>query len=177
MQELTWPDYLFLLIVMMSSWSGFKKGIIRSVFGIIGLFFALWISFYLMTWAGTRVCAFFECKKPFIPLIGFASAFLLSLITIELIIRLSEKITEFIALSFLNKLGGAAFGFIRGIFITSLIFFFLMSSALVSNETIQHSFFGKYLSPIAPFVFEITAFFGGSNILSEIESFFMNIIK
>jgi len=52
-----------------------------------------------------------------------------------------------------------------------------MSSSLVSNETIQHSFFGKYLSPIAPFVFEITAFFGGSNILSDIESFFMNIIK
>jgi membrane protein required for colicin V production len=116
-------DIIILIPLLWGLYKGFTKGLIIELASLVALFLAVWggINFsdslteYLreeMGWSST-----------FLPIISFSIIFLVILLLVYAIAKLTELFVKTIALGFVNRLLGGIFGVLKyGLIISALIF-------------------------------------------------------
>jgi len=150
---LNWLDIVIAVIVTVPVFFGFRRGFLRKLLGIAGLIlgFILAVRFYR------------PVSDSLIKIInpGQATSVVLSfLIIIAVVFFLSVWIATFFAnkmspaAGFFDKLGGAAFGFIQGILISSILVVNLTYLNYPSKEARDASVFYPRVYPVAPALFD-----------------------
>lgn len=127
-------DYVFLLILLLFTLLGLKRGFIREVIKTFGFLFSIYLSFNYMH----KLANVLMYKLPFFsfhtyPLLNIwfykALSFLIIFAALNLVLllltylsKMTEKILNLtIVLGFLNKLGGLLLGFIHGLVIVYIL--------------------------------------------------------
>lgn len=110
---MSWLDVLVFVIVAFSVLAGFNGGIARVGVGfaatILGILFGFW--FYGI--AGAHV-ADYVSSRAVANLIGFLFVFGLFVLAGAIVGRILAKLFKWVGLSWLDRMLGAAFGFLRG---------------------------------------------------------------
>ena len=127
------PDILLSVILLFFTINGFRRGLIKEIARLTGLFFACLISSKYHIELIPFIEEYFINEKV-IQIISFLIIFTLSIIIINLIFLFIQKIFEIIYLGWLNKLLGSLLGFIKGLIVISIIIFCM---DVLPNETIQ----------------------------------------
>lgn len=126
-------DIVLALILVYGLVRGFLRGLlaeIASLVGIVaGIFGAIHFSYLLSDFFSNRM----DWDPRIVNLIAFAITFFIIVFLISLAGRVLTKIASFAALGLVNKLLGAAFGFIKVAFLTSVIIMFFKAT----NEEID----------------------------------------
>ena len=116
---MTWVDWVIVIVLASATIGGITQGLLRSVCSLLGLIFGLLIA----AWNYGRIAALLS---PIVRIdaVADAIAFLLIALVImavaNLIGHLISKVVHKIGLGCLDRLAGAAFGFVQGALIVML---------------------------------------------------------
>ena len=150
-------DFLILLPIAYFCYRGFVNGLIKEVLSIVGIILAVFLTFQYMEPVGTVVAPLFEDKASFIPFVSGLIIFVTTLAAVHLVAYLSRKFLETIKLNFVNRLSGAAFGFLKSGIVVSAILLILAGFNLPSQEARQDSATYSYVVYLAPWSYDTVA--------------------
>lgn len=116
--HLGWFDLLLVITMFGYVWGGFWTGLIQSIGGVVGLFLGSIIASRNYVHFGDLMTPVFNNNHLLANVFAFIFIFLIVSRLVGLAFFLVNKIFHFIAivpgLKFLNRLGGALFGFLEG---------------------------------------------------------------
>ena len=127
------PDILFGIILLLFTINGFRRGLLKEIARLTGLFLGCLIG----TKYHDKLIPFLEqylMNEQIIQIISFFIIFLISVVTINFISLSIQKIFELIYLGWLNKLLGSLLGFLKGLIIISIIIFCM---DILPRETLE----------------------------------------
>lgn len=147
-------DLIILVPVLFFAWSGYRKGLIIEASTLVALILGLYFAIYFSDVAGGFLNKTFEIDQKYMGALSFVVTFIVVVFGVIAIGKALEKIVDVLLLGFLNKLGGAVFGMLKGaLFISILIFafsYFDMEKNVFSEEARQKSLFYEPVKSIAP---------------------------
>jgi membrane protein required for colicin V production len=135
-------DYFVLLVVVASVASGATKGIIRVIVSVAFTVAGLVVAAYSYTYAASLLRIFVAARLA--DLLGFVAVFLLVLVAGSLFSRWLRGGLKRARLGWIDHALGAAFGFLRGWLICSVIYLALTAFPL-KPEAVERATFGPAL--------------------------------
>lgn len=111
-------DLLLAVIVGGSVLAGFKSGFTRTALGLVSAFVGVILGFWFYDVPGAWFVGM-TGSRTVANLFGFFTVFLVVLVAGALLARLLTGLFKLVGLSGLDRLAGAAFGFVRGAFVAA----------------------------------------------------------
>jgi membrane protein required for colicin V production len=147
-------DFITITLAFLLFVRGYKKGLIIAVCSVIAIL--LGISCALALSAKLSVYLFEKgfASSSFAPLISYAILFIGVVWLVRLLAKFIEKATSAALLGWVNKSIGGILYISIGMIIYSSVLWMCNSAHILSQETIVSSMSYKYISPIAPWVFD-----------------------
>ncbi len=155
---MSWLDFLFAILICASVASGFAKGFIRIGIGfmaaLIGIVLASWFygtaAGWLIPYVGSPGAANF---------LGFLIVFAAVLAVGALVSLILTRIFKLVGLSWVDRLLGGIFGFVRGVLVSVVLLMIMLAFAPAkTHNAVVHSYSAPYvlesaqiLSNVAPF--------------------------
>jgi membrane protein required for colicin V production len=139
-------DWVLVGVVMLSVLAGFRRGLVRTVLGlagfICGFMLASWRYVQVGTWLNDSGWIQSTATARVVAYLGIVA---LVVMAVALIARLVHQAVHAVGLSFINRLLGAGFGFVRG-FIAGMALLlipatFAPRSRLVTTSVLSPCFF------------------------------------
>jgi len=168
---MTLLDFLILLPIAYFCYRGFSNGIIKEVLSIVGIVLAVFLTFQYMEPVGNIISPLFEERASIIPFASGLIIFLSTLAAVHLVAYLSRKFLETIKLNFVNRLAGAAFGFLKSGIVISATLLILAGFSIPSQQARQDSATYSYVVHLAPWAYDTvaTVYPGAEDFRSTIE--------
>jgi membrane protein required for colicin V production len=147
-------DIVILISLIIAAISGFMKGLVLSVASFVGFFLGILVSFRFAGSVQQILMDLTGSEGRYLYLVGFLICFVLVTIAVHLIGKAIEKVVEMVALGFLNRLTGAAFGVLRSLLVFSALIYALAyidpDKRLITIDQQENSFFYQPLEKILP---------------------------
>lgn len=148
----TWLEPAITAIVVASTLIGAWRGFIQTVAGLFGLVLAAFFAGRLAIWVDPVL------KNSYIPphppvngAVAFVIAFLVIYIAVEVAAGLLRWVARLLFLGWLDRIGGAILGFIRGVILSMVLVVGLELFGKASfNATVRDSAFAVWLWQNAP---------------------------
>ncbi len=133
---------------------GFGKGLFVSLASLIALVAGIYFAVHFSHIVGDYLQQQFSWNDNTIRLTAFAITFIIVVILVSLAGKILTKIADFAALGLLNKLLGAAFGFLKFAFIASVLIMFVdagnKSLRIIKQDTLTSSVLYAPIKKLAP---------------------------
>ena len=117
-------DIAILIIALWLAYKGFSKGFVTELASLIALILGVFGAVHFSALLNDTVAGIGVSER-FVPILSFAITFILILLVVHLIAKIITKLIDALSLSFLNKIGGAAFGALKGLLICTVIVVFV----------------------------------------------------
>ena len=145
--DLNWLDILFVLIILLSIVSGYRKGLIRIGIGLIATIAAIVLACWFYGRAGTFLIPYVSSRST-ANLLGFLIVFLGVLTVGALLSRILATIFKWVGLSWFDRILGAVFGALRGVAISIGVLMMITALSPISRQSAVTN------SEIAPYLME-----------------------
>ncbi len=147
-------DIIFLVLLLLGTYSGFKRGFILEVIGIIGIFIGLFAALKLLKWSLGYVIRILPDFSSFLPLMLFTFLFVIILIVVNVLGKMLKRFIDATIFGSFDKLGGAIMGLLLWAFMISFILWLLTQAHINLPEMqVQKSYIYPYIVNIAPTLF------------------------
>ena len=150
-------NYLDILLCIPLVWGlykGFTKGLIIEAATMIAFGLGVWGGINFSNYVAVKISTGFDWHSPYLPVISLAVTFLAIIIIVYFIAKLIQRMVEGMALSAVNKIGGAVFGALKFAMVMSVVIFMIdaleESYPMISFKTKQESLLYKPIGMIAP---------------------------
>jgi membrane protein required for colicin V production len=150
-------DIIFLVPLLFALYRGFKKGLIHMIASLLALILGIVGAIKLRPVFAALLDSVFNVAPEHVNMIAFAVAFVVIVLVVHLAAFLVDKLIKAVALNFVNRLLGMAFGLLVTAFVISMILWPInqvnTEKQIIKPERIEGSLLFKPLSAIAPAVF------------------------
>lgn len=150
-------DIIFLVPLLFALYRGFKKGIIHMVASLAALILGIIGAIKLRPVFASMLDALFDISPDYLNVIAFSVAFIVIVLVVNLLAFMVEKLIKAVALNFINRLLGMAFGVLVTAFVISMILWPVnqinAEKQIINPERIENSLLYEPLSAFAPAVF------------------------
>lgn len=133
-------DIICGIILAASFYIGYTKGILKTIFGLLSIFFGLLAALKFSFIVINILEKFLTIDPRMIIVIGFVFTFLLVLIGIKMIGKGLENILETAHINFINQIAGGVLSALISLVIVSSVVWFLNQIKAISVETKSASF-------------------------------------
>lgn len=103
-------DIAFCIPLLWGAYKGFQKGLIIEVSSLAALLLGVWGGIKFSDYMAGVLSSNFEFDEKYLPVVAFAVTFLGIVVAVYAIGKLIERFVDLVALKFVNKIGGGAFG-------------------------------------------------------------------
>lgn len=147
---------LDIILVIPFLWFGFKgltNGLLKEIFSTLALLIGLYLAIHFSSYIGNLLAGIVSSTSPYFKLTCFAITFILALLGMKLGTWAADRFFSKVGIGWLNKLGGLAFGILKGVFIVGA-FIYLLNHFDKNNTLIEQNTKNKSLlyNPISNFV-------------------------
>jgi membrane protein required for colicin V production len=160
--SLNYLDYIILVILALFLVRGYLKGIIIGLASIAALVLGIYIAVHFSNYLDATLMEHLRPSRKWIPILSFSITFLLVVLAVMLVAKLTEKLVDVVGMGFFNHLGGAALGLLKGVILVSILIFILTSldpkGKWIAENDRKNSFFYSRASAIFP---KLMKTFGG----------------
>ena len=150
-------DIIFLIPLLFALYRGFKKGMVHTFASLAALLLGIFGAIKLRPVFAALLDSVFNIAPEHMNVIAFAVAFGTIVLVVHLVAFLVDKIIKAVALSFVNRLLGMAFGLLVTAFVMSMILWPInqvnAEKQIIKPKHIEGSLLYKPLSAFAPAVF------------------------
>jgi membrane protein required for colicin V production len=156
---MNWIDVVIIIILALSMITGFTNGFVREVATLAALILGIWGAIKFSTFTAGKLYDYFDMSGHYVGIIAFIVTFGIIVVIIHFIGILADKLVDAVALGFINRLLGIAFGLLKSMLILSVVFVMLNAvdarRPFLPKETIERSIFYSPISDIIPALFPI----------------------
>lgn len=150
-------DIIFLVPLLFALYRGFKKGLVHMIASLLALVLGIFGAMKLRPLFASFLDSLFNINPDHINMIAFAVAFVSIVIVVHMAAFFVDKLIKAVALNFVNRLLGMAFGVLVTAFVISMILWPVnqvnSQRQLIKQKHIEGSLLYKPLSSFAPAVF------------------------
>ncbi len=150
-----WIDIVFGVVVIYGLYSGYSKGIIKTLFVALSLVVGFAAAMTLTPLVADFIRNVFGSSSTLVPVAAFLITFFGSVLLVRLLAKVLEKGLKTVRLNFVNKLGGGALLAAIGVFLFSVVVSFVDKAGLISESTKLASQSYVFLAPLAETGIEI----------------------
>jgi len=156
---MNWIDIAMIVILALSMVMGFIHGLVKEVASLAALILGIWGAIKFSGFTAEKLYDYFDMTGQYVGVIAFIITFGIIVVIIHFIGIIADKIVDAVALGFVNRLLGIAFGLLKSVLIMS-VFFSVMNAVnerkpFLPEDKIQSSMFYNPISDIAPAMFPI----------------------
>ena len=156
-------DLILLIPLLIGAYTGYKRGLIMELVGIIALVLAVLGAFKLLHVGIQFLSEYIPEYSNFIPFIAFIGIFIGILILVNILGRLTKKFLDLTILGAFDNFAGSIIGIVKWAFLTSVILWLSLQVNLsIPDRLTENSWLyphivefaptvGEYLSAIFPF--------------------------
>ena len=159
---LNYIDYVILVILLLFLIQGYRKGIIISLASIAALVLGIYIAVHFSNYLDATLTEHLHPSRKWLPILSFSITFLLVVIAVLLVAKLTEKLVDVVGMGFFNHIGGAALGLVKGVILVSILLFIFRSfdpkGKWLTEKDQQGSFFYSKVAGVFP---KLMKTFGG----------------
>ena len=152
-------DIIIIVILALAMIRGFINGFVKELASLAALILGIWGAIKFSSFTAAKLYDMFDMTGKYVGIIAFIITFLIIVVVIHFIGLLVDKLMEAVALGFINKLLGIAFGLLKSVLIMSVIFMVLNAidqhRPFLPKERIEKSMLYNPISDIAPAIFPI----------------------
>jgi membrane protein required for colicin V production len=152
-------DIIIIFILVFGMVRGFINGLVREVASLAALILGIWGAIRFSSFTAGKLYDYFDMTGKYVGIISFLVTFGIIVIIIHFIGLLVDKLMDAVALGFINRLLGIAFGLFKSVLIMSVIFVVLnvidARRPFLPKEKIEQSMLYNPISDIAPVIFPI----------------------
>lgn len=143
-------DLVFLLLLALAAFKGYRKGLIIAAASFAGYFIGLAAAMKL----SAAVAAKLAPANPWIPFFSFLLVFIITAWLVSLLGRTLHKGADMIMAGPLNRAGGMLVYLFTYALIISLFLFFLLHIGWLPEKTVSESRSARHLEPLGRNAFE-----------------------
>jgi membrane protein required for colicin V production len=143
-------DIVFILIIVLSFYYGFSRGIVKVITAVSSLIFGFFIAHAFMPFGEALIAQWFELEDVWLPICAFLLLFIITVFIIRLFGKLLESILKISFLNVFNRiLGGGAFLFL-GSLVLSIVLSLGVYLNLFTDELKKESYLFEYFEMVWP---------------------------
>ncbi len=154
--EINTLDVILLVPLAWATFMGIKKGLVIELASLVALILGIYIAVHFSFITASLLSEYIDISPGILPIVSFIITFILIVLGVHLIGKITEKLVKMVALGFLNRIGGAIFSILKyAIFLSILIL--LMNKfmpSLVSEKDKENSYLYEPVEKIAPLLWE-----------------------
>jgi membrane protein required for colicin V production len=156
---MNWIDLIIVVILILSMVMGFINGLVKEVASLAALILGIWGAIKFSAFTAGKLYDYFDMTGQYVGIVAFLVTFGLIVVIIHFVGIVADKIVHAVALGFVNRLLGIAFGLLKSVLIMSVFFVILNAldarRSFLPKETIENSKFYNPISDIAPVLFPV----------------------
>lgn len=150
-------DGIIIVILTLFAWKGFRNGLVKEVFRIVGLVLAVFLAFQYAEFAASVIDPLLDVPAEVIPYIGFAVLFCVAFFGTQMAVYLLDRLIQLLMLSIPNRIFGLLFGLLKSSLLISIVLIFLSGFGVPNNNTRNSSLLYKPVLIVAPASYDIVA--------------------
>lgn len=147
-------DIVFCILLFWGTYQGYRKGLIKALFSVLGFFVALAAATKLSSVVAAYLSSHFKEQYVWMPLLSFVLVFAIVILLFLFIGKLLQKTGEVVMLGWLNRLGGILIYIFIYTTAMSVVLFYLTKMNVLSESILRSSFAYPLLQPFGPLVVE-----------------------
>ena len=152
-------DIVFVLIIVLSFYYGFSRGIVKVITSISSLIFGFFIAHAFMPFGEALISQWFHIRDAWLPICAFLLLFILTVIVIRLFGKLLESFLKLSLLNVFNRIvGGIAFVFL-GSLVLSIVISLGLYLNLFTEELKKESYLFDYFELVWPWLHQKYPYF------------------
>ncbi len=151
-------DIVIGLTTLWAFYTGYKRGIIKTVFTTIGTLIGLLFAFKATPFMAVLLGDILPFGSTLTPLLAFFITLIIAILTVRIVVKIIEGGLKTVHLNFLNRIAGGILLAGIGIFLLSSLFIFLDRASLLTSEMKQTSFLYEFLEPIPTQIYGLVNF-------------------
>ncbi len=143
-------DCIFIVLLVLALFKGWKNGLVMAVFSVLGLIIALVAAIKLSAVTADYLKDSTNIGSRWLPFLSFAIVFFVMALLVRLAASLISKTMEMVALGWINRLAGVILYAVIYTIILSVLLFYIQKINLVNESTIKASHFYSFIEPWGP---------------------------
>ena len=148
-------DFVILLLLLWGTFSGFRKGLLLELIGIIAFIIGIVVGLKLLQWSIDWLSGYVDIHESLIPYVAFFVLFVLVVVGINIIGSAASKALHLTFLGVVDSMLGAVAGMLKWALGISLLFWVASTMELNSpGVLLSQSWFYELLAPLAPGFFD-----------------------
>ena len=151
---LNYLDYIVLAILAIFAIRGYLKGFIIGLATVAALVLGIYAAMHFSGFLDTLLIEKMNASQKWVPVLSYTLTFLLVVLGVMLVAKVTEKFVDMVGMGFFNHLGGALLGVVKGAILAGLLFFILTAvdteGKFISEKDRQGSFFCRKVTEILP---------------------------
>jgi len=160
--SLNFIDYIILAILALFIIHGYRKGIIIGLASIAALILGIYAAVHFSGYLNATLTEHFHPSGKWLPILSFSLTFILVVLAVMLVAKLTEKLVDLVGMGFFNHLGGALLGAAKGVILISVLIFLFRNidsgNRWLKENDKKESFFFSRVSGVFPALMNM---FGG----------------
>lgn len=148
-------DLVIILLLVWGTFSGFRKGLLLELMGIIAFVVGIAVGLKFLQWSMDWLAAYVDIHESIAPYVAFFVLFVLVVLAINLIGNIASKALHLTFLGVIDSLLGAVVGLLKWALGISVLLW--VASTLELNRPgslLTQSWLYELLAPIAPAFFD-----------------------
>ncbi|WP_224999772.1 CvpA family protein [Cesiribacter sp. SM1] len=149
-------DVVILLLLIWGTFSGFRKGLLLEIIGIVAFVIGIVVGLKMLQWSIDWLSGYVDINESLLPYIAFFVLFVLVVVGINLIGNIASKALHLTFLGVVDSLLGAVAGLLKWALGISVLFW--VASTMELNRPgglLTQSWFYDLLAPLAPAFFDL----------------------
>lgn len=148
-------DLILLIPLILGAYTGYRRGLIMELVGIIALILAILGAFKLLHAGIEFLSRYIPEYSNFIPFIAFIGIFIGILILVNLLGKLTKRFLDLTILGTFDNFAGALIGIFKWAFLTSIVLWLSLQVDLkIPDQLTENSILYPYIVELAPTVGE-----------------------
>lgn len=160
--SLNYIDYIILVLLVLFLIHGYRKGIIIGLATIAALVLGIYAAVHFSNYLDATLMEHLHPSRKWLTILSFSITFLLVVIAVIIVAKLTEKLVDVVGMGFFNHLGGAALGLVKGVILISILAFIFTSvdpkGKWLTEKSKKDSFFYSRVADVFP---KLMKTFGG----------------
>ncbi|MFH2012491.1 MAG: CvpA family protein [Pseudomonadota bacterium] len=128
-----WLDTVIIVIIVISIIIGIKRGLVKEAFSLLSLILGIFIASRSYM-EGAKIIDKLIHHPNIAKIISFIAIFLLVAVLLSIISILIKKLIKFVQLGWIDRLGGLAFGFVRGGIIIGVLLILITKYPVLGSD-------------------------------------------
>ena len=131
---------------------GFTNGLINEITGLLGLIIGVYVALTFSSYLHPKFEEILGGYEQFIPIIAFATLFIVSVLMIKILGYIIDKLTKALALGFVSRILGAIFGSLKVVVIFSFLLAIVSDYDLIDKNTQDESVLLKPIQEVSDLI-------------------------